>query len=206
LLFGKTIFWLFELPNIQLFLRMVHNLTINFDKSYELQPMTQDLRLSNFNTVLKEGQQVPIYVQIHNKPHVLLSDVYNLGFGPLKGNQIDDRAELPHADYSRAFSTILLSGLTYLTSNPAHSLGIDGSDNRRAYLYYHILQNNYDYLNEYFLISGIKYYVRITRFGKNQYDDPFDFKDIMTDAIPIEKGVEIPRELMYNYFIFTLKN
>lgn len=185
---------------------MVLNLKINFDNSYEIQHISQDLRNSDFTTILKNGIEVPLFVQISTQAHELLPDVYNLGFGPLKGNTIDDRAELVHSDYSKVFSTILLSALTYLIKNPGHSLGIDGSDNRRAYLYYHILQKNFDYLDQYFELSALKYYVRITRFGKYQYDDPFDFTDIMPDTKPIEKGAKIPAELMYNYFIFKLKN
>jgi hypothetical protein len=185
---------------------MVQNLSINFENVYDIQGISEDLRSSTFNTSLKNGEVTPLYVQIDNKPHALLPDVYNIGFGPLKNGRIDDRAELSHSDYSRVFSTILLTALTYMTSNPGHSLGIDGSDNRRAYLYYHILQRNFDYLDEHFVISGLKYYVRITRFGKNQYDDPFDFKDILPEVQPVEKNVKVPQELMFNYFIFKLKN
>lgn len=53
---------------------------------------------------------------------------------------------------------------------------------------------------------GLKYYVRITRFGKSQYENPFDFKDIMPYPERIKKGVKIFPPFMYNYFIFNLKS
>ncbi len=184
---------------------MAISFKIDFENKYEIDPLSEDLRLSSFRTVLKDGSNLPIYVQISNEAHVLLPNVFNLGFGPLKNNRIDDKAELTHADYSKVFSSVLLSALTYLTNNPAHSLGIDGSDNRRAYLYYRAIEWNFDYLNRHFEIWGLKYYVRITRFGKTQYEDPFDFDDIIPDVINIEKDVKIPAGFMYNYFIFNLK-
>lgn len=35
---------------------------------------------------------------------------------------------------------------------------------------------------------GLKYYVRITRFEKNQYENPFDFGDIQPYPNRIHKG------------------
>jgi hypothetical protein len=99
----------------------------------------------------------------------------------------------------------VLSGLHYLSHNPDHFLGIDGSNNGRAFLYYRIIQRNFDYLDQYFNVFGLKYYVRITRFGKTQYDDPFDLNDIAPQLVPLKKGVRIPSDMMYNYFIFNLK-
>lgn len=79
---------------------MVHNLKIDFDNNYDIEHISEDLRNSDFATILKDGSQVPLYLQISNQSHELLPDVYNPGFGPLKGNRIDDLAELPHQDYS----------------------------------------------------------------------------------------------------------
>jgi hypothetical protein len=42
--------------------------------------------------------------------------------------EIDDKAELHHKDYSKVFSSILLTGFTYLKNNRDHYLGIDGSN------------------------------------------------------------------------------
>jgi hypothetical protein len=132
--------------------------------------------------------------------------VYNLGFGPVtEDGHINDKAELPHCDYSQVFPTILFVGYRYMVKTPAHMLGIDGSDNRRAVLYFRMLQRNYDYLDNYFEIFGLKYYVRMTRFGKRQYDNPFDFADVLPSPEKIIKNMRIRLEWLYNYFIFKLK-
>ena len=134
-----------------------------------------------------------------------LRSIYNLAFGPLNSRGlVDDKAEIEHSDYSKTFSTILFTALTYLSSNPSHFLGIDGSNNARAYLYYRFIQRNFGYLAQFFIMHGLKYYVRISRFGKNQFDNPFDFKDIYTSLDPISRGRIIRSDWMYNYFIFRL--
>ena len=185
----------------------VRNININFNDNYEVESISEDLRESVFTTTLENGMQVPLHVEISDVAHGLLPNVYNLAFGPRKNNGvIDDKIELQHANYSKVFSTILFHAFAYLQNNPEHSIGIDGSDNVRAFLYYLTLQRNYDYLSQRFEILGLKYYVRITRFGKNQYDNPFDFDDIIPEPVQIEKGVAIKHELLYNYFIFKLKN
>jgi hypothetical protein len=57
----------------------------------------------------------------------------------------------------------------------------------------------------YFEIFGLKYYVRMTRFGKRQYDNPFDFADVLPSPEKIIKNMRIRLEWLYNYFIFKLK-
>lgn len=179
---------------------------IDFGNCYEMENISPDLRESSFITELEDSNFIPLRVQISNEAHELLPHVYNMAFGPLnRKGQIDDRVQLSHKNYSKVFSTILLNALTYLTGNKTHYLGIDGSDNGRALLYYRFLQRNYDYLDQYFNMFGLKYYVRITRFGKTQYDNPFDFDDITPYPIKIQKGSIVNRDKMYNYFIFNLK-
>lgn len=185
---------------------MAANLKIDFKNLYEIDNISADLRVSTFSTKLNNGQALPLIVKISNQSHALLPNVYNLAFGPLNSKgKIDDKAELTHADYSKVFSTILFSALAYLKTNPDHYLGIDGSDNARAYFYYRALQRNFPYLNQHFRMFGVKYFVRITRFGKTQYDNPFDFEDIMPYPFRIEKGALVSQDHMYNYFIFNLK-
>jgi|SRR6185312_3506535 len=179
---------------------------LDFDNTYEIDPLSDDLRVSSFTSELQDGSPAPLRVEISSEPHALLPSVFNLAFGPTNAKgEIDDRAEIAHKDYSKVFSSILLAGLTYLTDHPDQYLGIDGSNNARAYLYYRFLQRNFGYLDHFFEMYGLKYYVRISRFGKNQYDNPFDFDDVipMTDRISI--GMVIRSNLMYNYFIFKLK-
>jgi hypothetical protein len=186
---------------------MAVQLKIDFDNLYEIENISEDLKFSSFNTELEHGGILPLSVKISNQSHALLPNVYNLAFGPLnKKGKIDDKAEIVHTDYSKVFSTILFAAFAYLKTNPDHYLGIDGSDNARAYFYYRALQRNFSYLDRHFRMYGIKYFIRITRFGKTQYDNPFDFEDIMPYPFRIEKGTNISQDHMYNYFIFTLKN
>jgi hypothetical protein len=180
--------------------------TIDFNNTYEIEPVSDDLRVSKFNTELADGEEIPLQVEISSEAHELLPSVYNLAFGPTnEKGKIDDKAEIAHADYSKVFSSILLAALTYLTDHPAQYLGIDGSNDARAYLYYRFLQRNFDYLDQFFEMYGLKYYVRITRFGKNQYDNPFDFKDVQPITARITKKQFIRPDFMYNYFIFKLR-
>lgn len=182
-------------------------LKINFDTLYEIENISEDFKFSSFSTELRSGRSIPVNVKISNQSHELLPNVYNLSFGPVNAKgKIDDKAELKHIDYSRVFSTILFAAYAYLKKNPDHYLGIDGSDNARAYFYYRALQRNFNYLDKHFRMYGIKFFVRITRFGKTQYDNPFDFEDIMPYPFRIEKGAQISQDHMYNYFIFTLKH
>lgn len=180
---------------------------LDFNNAYHIDPITNDLRVSTFETDLQDGSFMPLKVEISRQPHELVPTVYNLAFGPVNDKgKIDDKAEIQHKDYSKVFSSILLAGLTYLSHNDHHYLGIDGSTNARAYLYYRFLQKNFDYLNKFIDVYGLKYYVRISRFGKNQYDNPFDFNDILPGTEKIGKDTRIMSNLMYNYFIFNLKH
>jgi hypothetical protein len=109
---------------------------LNFKNPYDIHPLTEDLRINVFETELQDGSTVPLKVEISNEPHELLPKVFNLAFGPMnEKGEIDDKAELHHKDYSKVFSSILLTGFTYLGNNKDHYLGIDGSNNARAYLY-----------------------------------------------------------------------
>jgi hypothetical protein len=186
---------------------MALNVKINFEDCYEIETLTSDLTLSRFNTILKTGDEVPLAVRISNTPHPFIADVYNLAFGPLTtDNKIDDTSKLQHQNHSKVFSTIIFSALSFLTENKEKFLGIDGSSNARAYMYYRCIQNNYDYLNQFFTIYGVNFYVRILR--KLKDDDeayPIDSEDIKPLPQLIEKGNNIPAEKLYNYFIFKLK-
>jgi len=184
---------------------MAIGVKIDFTNTYDIADVSEDLKILTFKSQLQNGHAIPLKVEISNEAHELLPNVFNLAFGPINAKgHIDDKAELPHTDYSRVFSTILLSALNYLNNNPEQYLGIDGSDNLRAYYYWRFLQRNFEYLNQFFEIFGLKYYVRITRFGKRQYQNPFDFEDVFVHPDRIVKTNEWP-EQMYNYFIFKIK-
>lgn len=184
---------------------MAIGVKIDFTSVYEVENLSEDLRLLAFKTHLTDGRYVELKVEISNETHELMPNVYNLAFGPLNlRGKIDDKIELPHQNHSKVFSTILLGALNYLAVNPAHYVGIDGSDNFRAYYYWRFLQRNHTYLAQFFEIFGIKYYVRITRFGKQQYQNPFDFGDLLAEPDRITKTDDWPEHL-YNYFIFKVK-
>ena len=185
---------------------MAISVKLDFENCYNLKEVSPDLKISKFETKVIDGLQILLKIEIANLPHELVKDLYNFAFGPTDSRgKIDDKAELSHANYSKVFSTILLSGLTYLTKNPQHYLGIDGSNEARAHLYYRFIQSNYDYLSQHFNLFGLKYYVRISRFGKRQYDNPFDFEDILPKISPISKGEKPASGKLYNYFVFNLK-
>ena len=179
---------------------------IDFDNTYDFDAISSNLKIGTFRTELADGTDVPLRVEIATEPHRLLPYVYNLAFGPLNENgEIDDKIQLKHKDYSKVFSTIIINALSYLTENPTHSLGIDGSDIRRAIMYYRFIKGNYDYLNEFFEIKGLKYYVRISRLGKYDYDNPFDFEDVVTYPNEIFRDERMTADKLYNYFIFNKK-
>lgn len=186
---------------------MALNIKIDFDNCYELKDISNDLSSSKFVADLIDDTKVEIGVLISNTPHTFLPDVYNLAFGPVDmNNAINDSAKLTHKDHSKTFSSIVLVALTFLTSNPDKYLGVDGSNNARAYMYFRIIQNNYALLSQYFEIYGVNYYVRILRKTKDSdASHPVDTDDIEAIPRPILQGEKIRNDKMFNYFIFRLK-
>ena len=89
----------------------------------------------------------------------------------------------------------------FLQENPYTSIGIDGSNDVRAYLYHRMFVTNYDYLKNYFFTIGVDWYVKLLRNGNVELDDkgnyffkpkpePFDYQ-------------RNSREL-YRYYMFYL--
>ncbi len=151
---------------------------------------------SYFNSKLENGKDISLSVKISNQCHVLLPNVYNISFGPLnaRGRSMI-RLSSPIRIIPKSFPLFYFFAYAYLKNNPDHYLGIDGSDNARAYFYYRALQRNFNFLDKYFRMFGVKYYVRITRFGKTQYDNPFDFEDIMPYPFRIRKETRWARTI-----------
>jgi hypothetical protein len=160
-----------------------------------------------FISPLKNGGRMPLGIEIGTEAHPLMPHVFNLSFGPLnKAGQIDDQAKLSHADHSRVFSTILFAALAFLKEHPGKYLGIDGSNNARAYLYYRCIRNNFRYLSQHFNIHGIKYYVRILRKLFDQDENyPIDVDDLLAIPRLIEEEERMVSNRLYNYFIFNIK-
>ena len=186
---------------------MALNIKIDFNNTYDIEAISTDLTLNTFTTELVDGSKVALGIKISNQVHSLLPDVYNLSFGPFEEDgTIDDAARLTHADHSKAFSTIMFTALAFLNSNPGKYLGIDGSNNARAYLYFRIIQNNYEELTRYFDIYGVNYYVRVLRKSKDtDQSHPWDVGDIKAIPQVIKQGEIIHPSKLYNYFIFRQK-
>ncbi|MBO9565686.1 MAG: hypothetical protein J7621_23120 [Niastella sp.] len=181
---------------------MALNIKVNLDNHYELQSTDDDFRYSIFESTLTDGKVSRLGVKISSEQHPFMPDVYNLAFGPVnEKNEIDDRIKLTHQDHSKVFSTIVLAGLTFLTKHKDKYLGIDGSDTRRAYMYYRCIQNNFEYLNSLFTVYGVNYYLRILRDESTDYNQ----KDFLAIPKVIEKGETLPPTKLYNYFIFNTK-
>lgn len=114
---------------------------------------------------------------------------------------MDDKAKIPHQNPSKAFSTILLFCLTYLKQFPDRTIGLDGSNEGRAYLYHRMFLTNKAYFEEYFVSIGVDWYVKLLRNGQVETDaqglpyfkpkpEPFDYTRL--------------RDL-YRYYMFHLR-
>lgn len=146
---------------------------LDFNNTYEIEYLSGDLQFFQFTSFIEEGEELLLKIEINISNNIFLPNVFNLGFGPIKEDgTIDDRIAIRHTDRAKVYSTLLLGTLTFLRTVEANVLvGIDGSDKIRAYLYYRLLQNNYDYLTQYFRLIGVKYYVRLLRGNLNT--DPY---------------------------------
>lgn len=180
---------------------------LDFDRIYPIEFEKGTINEATFTTTLNDGRRVKIKMEISVDSHALFENVFNLAFGPMDHyGGVQDRQKLEHADYSMVFSTVLAFAKLYLEQHPGHFLGLDGSTNSRAGLYYRMIFQNYDYLTRYFKAYGANYYVRIAR--REGFDNPHDYSDIWSNLIPLEKGDNTPSKglaFMYNYFIFELK-
>ena len=164
------------------------NIKLNFGDCYPMQASTDNHSKITFNTVLHTGDLVPISIRISEEMHPLIPNAYNLAFGPIgHDDQIDDNIKLRHQNHSKLFSTIISAGITFLGNNKEKFLGIDGSDNAKAYMYYRCIQNNYDYLNQYLNIYGVKYYVRILREPNENNGSFLDSEDVVATSNLIHK-------------------
>jgi hypothetical protein len=181
------------------------NIDINFENSYELTPLSADLNKFSFHSPTTQGKSILILVQIQHTSNPFIPEFLNLAFGPLSHDgSIDDFATVSHTSYSKAFSTILLCAMIYLKNNPNVYIGIDGSDFRRAYLYFRTLQRNYNYLQQYFRVFGLKYYARVLR-GKDKYDQmSVDPEELTHAPFVINSEPLTNHKSLYNYFIFYL--
>jgi len=185
---------------------MALNIKIDLENIYSIVAKDGEQRASEFDTVLTTGQNVRLGVKISHNSHPLMLNVYNLAFGPInKDGTINDKAKMSHQNHSKVFSTVLFGALSFLEEHPNDSVGIDGTNNARAYLYYRCIRNNLTYLSTIFKIFGINYYIRMLRQAEDgDYD--LDVEDIIFSPRLITASESIRPQKLYNYFILKLRS
>lgn len=110
------------------------------------------------------AEPVLLKIKIKNLEDQLLPNVFNLSFGPIQEDgEIDDNIRLHHQDVNRVFSTIILFALTFLQTYRHATIGLDGSNDGRAYLYHRMFVTNREYLGQFFISLGVDWYVRLLR-------------------------------------------
>lgn len=176
---------------------------INFEDTYDSFEVAENLSEMTFYSEVINSGDILLKINISQVDDPHLPNVYNLAFGPLLDTGvIDDNAKINHQNKGKVFSTILLFALIYLQSNPEIIIGIDGSDDARAYLYHRMFLTNRKYLSEYFVTIGVDWYVKLLRNNTVELD---------TDGSPYFKprpepfDYQRPTTHLYRYYMFQLK-
>lgn len=139
-------------------------IAINFNNTYELLSRSLDFSKTLFQSVDQMGEAILLKIQITPLGDPFLPNVYNLSFGPpLEDGTVDDQIKIHYKDKSKMFSTVILFTLTFLKENPTATIGLDGSNDARAYLYHRMFLTNRDYFKEYFVSFGVDWFVRLLR-------------------------------------------
>jgi len=178
-------------------------ITLNLDDTILPHYVSHDLMDFRFNALQKNGTSLEIIVQIRDIGDPLLPSVYNMGFGPPDGSgSFRDDISLEHSDPSKVFSTVMVLAIAFLERNPSFFIGIDGSDDRRAYLYHRMFRYNSNSLQDTLVLTGVDWYVRLLRSGDVERDptghpyfkprpEAFDFQRKTSD--------------LYRYYLINLK-
>jgi len=176
---------------------------IDFEDTYEPIEVAEDLSFMTFYTEVTNASPILLKVEISPLGDPLLPNVFNMSFGPLLQNgNMDDTAKINHQNRNKVFSNIILFSLVFLQSNPEMTIGIDGSNDIRAYLYHRMFLTNREYLDEYFITIGVDWYVKLLRNGAIELDtkglayfkpkpEPFDYQRAATN--------------LYRYYMYQLK-
>lgn len=174
---------------------------INFEDTYDIETLNEEMTQATFQAELKDGPNVTIQCVLH-KIDSLPWMVYNLSFGPVdEHGKINDLAKIPHKNVGKLFSTILLLAIGFLERNPGFSIGIDGSNDARTYFYHRIFRSNHIYLLEYFKPLGIDWFVRLLRSGfvEKDMDGLPAFKPMAEDFNFARKNTDL-----YKYYLITI--
>jgi|SRR5690606_36573657 len=180
---------------------------IDLYDTFDVINASDDLKSFSFNSELKDDTSLKLHVKLSEHPDPFLPNVFNLAFGPTgKDNIIDDTIVVGHKNLSKVFSTILFCAITFLKYNRDNQyyIGMEGSDERRAYLYDRMFRYNNAALSDNIVTIGVDWYVKLLRDGTDIERDkgglPF-FKPIL-EPFDLRKN---PREL-YRYYLFSLHN
>jgi len=175
---------------------------INLGDTYTPLFVTDDISVMTFYSPLKKGGSQLITARIVHLGEDILPNVYNLSFGtPLEQGYIDDIARVHHKSVGKVFSTILLFAISFLNKNPRAIIGLDGSDDARAYFYHRVFITNRNYLKKLIIPLGVDWYVRLLRngyFEMDQNNQPL-FKP-KTELFDYDK----PASDLYRYYMFHL--
>lgn len=175
---------------------------INLEDTYEPIYINDDLTEFIFNSELKTEESINLYVKFYNFNDPFLPDVYNLAFGPLDENgEINDKIKLPHKDLNKLFSTILFFIITFLDTYKNRKVGIDGSDDTRAYLYHRLFLTNYNELDD-LIIIGVDWYVKLLRNGMVEVDEN---NDPLFKPRPEPFDLKRPASDLYRYYLIERK-
>ena len=176
--------------------------TIDFDQTFDPFSIESDLMMMTFHSPQIGGKSELLLVKISPHPDPNLPGVFNLGFGPPNGQGgFRDDVRLRHADSNRVFSTVLFHGLSFLQEHPNFTLGIDGSDDVRTTMYHLMLKANRTYLDEFFLIIGVDWYVRVFRDWSCEVDASGNLvAKPKPEAFDFQRG----RHDLYRYYMFRL--
>jgi hypothetical protein len=177
---------------------------INFEDTYDLITSEPDLSGATFNSVDVNNNLVLINIRIEPINYPLLPGVYNLSFGPAnQDGTVNDTIKIKHQYLDKVFSTILLFALTFLKNNPKIMIGIDGSNDVRAYMYHRMFLTNREYLKEKFAALGVDWFVRLLRNNEletNAQGKPF-FK-----PRPEQFDYQRNAKDLYRFYMFKLSN
>jgi hypothetical protein len=176
--------------------------TINLEDTYPPIQVAEDLSYMTFYSPLKKGGSQLLKIRISHLKDNLLPNVYNLSFGPpdIYG-EIDDEIKMHHEDVAKVFSTIILFSLTFMKTYKFATLGLDGSNDTRAYYYHRMFKTNRLYLGNFFVSLGVDWYVRLLRTG---------FVELDSEGIPFFKPKPEPFDYhrpdkdLYRYYMFHL--
>ncbi len=130
-----------------------------------------------------------------------------MAFGPIdKNGKINDEIKIHHYNVGKVFSTVILFAISFLEKNQNRdlSIGIDGSNETRAYLYHRMFRYNFSSLSDTILMIGVDWYDRLLR---NREDIERD-SDGIAFFKPRPEPFDISRspQDLYRYYMFSLNN